>query len=272
MGDPQSLQSAPGRACRVHSEASPHYTRVSYQHAQALPLTADRLFMSPSSRVRDEQPASWSVPALPNAPSSEAADPPEGSHDAPNEESIPSLPTEGASRQLSQARELLGGVVRRLVRTSLRTRLLVVAAVILIGAVFVIGGFGQHTTVAGTFRIVNSVAVLEGISDAEGASARTAVDTLLDLTKGETFDCGTLYGRYADIGTGTQIRVTDAGGKVLAVSSLEGGLLNHSGCHFTFDISVPRSKMYQFEVSDRGQVVFTRDDLERMDWKVALDL
>lgn len=134
-------------------------------------------------------------------------------------------------------------------------------------------GPAPSETVSGTFAVTSSMTVLTGIMENTGRSATGQMEALDALIEGETFDCSRLYGGYSDIGAGTQVRVTDETGILLATSVLKGGVLTlEGGCAFTFNVDVPEAKMYQFEISRRGAVAYTREDLEQRGWTVHLSL
>jgi hypothetical protein len=80
-------------------------------------------------------------------------------------------------------------------------------------------------------------------------------------------------GGYSDIRPGAQVTVRDGTGATVAVSSLGGGARRSASCIFTFVVpDVPRVDFYSVEVSHRGQVQFSFDDMERQDWEVILTL
>lgn len=68
---------------------------------------------------------------------------------------------------------------------------------------------------------------------------------------------------YDDIAAGTDVIVSDDGGKTLALTELGQGHTDESGCRFPFTVEVPRGyKIYGIEVSHRGVVRQTADDME----------
>lgn len=101
------------------------------------------------------------------------------------------------------------------------------------------------------------------------------LERLLDaLESGATYACpGGSGGGFDDIAVGTQVVVEDATtGAVLATTSLTGGTLGTTGCTFDFDVEVPEAAFYRVEVSHRGEVAFSRQDLETQGWRVAMRL
>ncbi|MFK4146861.1 hypothetical protein [Streptomyces sp. NPDC004065] len=80
------------------------------------------------------------------------------------------------------------------------------------------------------------------------------------LDSGETCS-GT--GGYSDIDFGTQVTVTDAAGTLVATGSLGLGRETEQGCEFPFTVDdiTPGSKLYTVEISHRGGLTKTEDEL-----------
>lgn len=70
-------------------------------------------------------------------------------------------------------------------------------------------------------------------------------------------------GGYSDIAFGTQVTITDAAGTVVAVGSLDLGRKTEQGCEFPFTVDdiTPGSKFYTVEISHRGGLTKTEDQL-----------
>lgn len=78
-------------------------------------------------------------------------------------------------------------------------------------------------------------------------------------------------GADADIAPGTDIVLRDDAGRVVARSSLGDGTEDAAGCTFPFTLyAVPRSEAYELQVGSRGSLTYSRDELDRLDWTVAL--
>jgi hypothetical protein len=82
---------------------------------------------------------------------------------------------------------------------------------------------------------------------------------------------------YPEIGPGTPVTVTDAGGGVLGTSTLGPGTLRVDNlrtqhCVHRFALTVPDAAVYRIEVNDRGTVEFGRADLERTGWRAGLSI
>jgi len=84
-------------------------------------------------------------------------------------------------------------------------------------------------------------------------------------------------GGYDDIHAGTSVVVRDDASKIVATGSLAAGkvvdrLSLVGTCGFDFEVDVPDSAFCQVEVSHRGNVTFSKGDLEGRSWTVALSL
>ena len=101
-------------------------------------------------------------------------------------------------------------------------------------------------------------------------------EMLTAFRKEETLPCPEgPGGGFSDIADGTDVTVSDAGGTVLAIGELSGGRLVGGLFQFQFDFevhNVPDSAIYQVEVSHRGQLRYTREDMETKGWSVVLTL
>ena len=84
-------------------------------------------------------------------------------------------------------------------------------------------------------------------------------------------------GGYDDVREGAQVVVKDGGGKIIASTSLSSGKAARPDytwrCQFDFAIQdVPKADFYQVEVSHRGALTYSRQDMEERGWFVALTL
>lgn len=91
---------------------------------------------------------------------------------------------------------------------------------------------------------------------------------------------------YDDIDAGADVTVTDESGTVIAVGALGPGEVvsfragnfltdfeDAVRCEFEFMINdVPDAKFYGVEVSDRGELRYSRDELEANAWVIGLQL
>ncbi|MET9154501.1 hypothetical protein ABZX82_25035 [Streptomyces griseoflavus] len=148
------------------------------------------------------------------------------------------------------------------------------------GAVLAIGACLGAAVVGACWTGV-SLAGGNGTHAASGASASPSVSTeRTEEVEGPFSTDGTLTvagigagldpeelcsgtGGYSDIDFGTQVNVTDATGTLVAVGSLGFGQKTELGCEFPFTVDdvTPGSKFYEVEVSHRGSLTQTEDEL-----------
>lgn len=85
-------------------------------------------------------------------------------------------------------------------------------------------------------------------------------------------------GGYGDIREGAQVRVEDAGGAVIGTGSLGDGVGRGTfgrsrKCGFVFEVeNLPKSDFYSIEVTNRGGISYSHEELETRDWEVSLTL
>ncbi len=97
------------------------------------------------------------------------------------------------------------------------------------------------------------------------------VDRNADLTRCEGTD------GYSDIEQGTSVTLRDGDGNVAGTSRLEvagaDAFGNFPGCIYTFTFDdVADADFYAVEISDRGEIVYSRADLEAADWRIVTEL
>ncbi|MER7488938.1 hypothetical protein ABTY20_24120 [Streptomyces sp. NPDC126497] len=126
------------------------------------------------------------------------------------------------------------------------------------GAVLAIGA-GLGAAVVG--------ACWAGMSLADGSEESFSTDGTLTVTGiGAGLDSGDLCtgtDGYSDIDFGAQVSVTDAAGTLVAKGDLGLGRKTELGCEFLFTVDdiTPGSKFYTVEVSHRGGLTQTEDEL-----------
>jgi hypothetical protein len=112
-----------------------------------------------------------------------------------------------------------------------------------------------HITVAGEFLTPTISGLFILMSDDRG------IRTLADgQCEGD--------GGYNDIHSRTQVVVRDEAGTLLATSTLGNGELVRSGqCEFEFELpSLPRANFYVFEVGRRGELAYSLQEMENLNW------
>ena len=114
-------------------------------------------------------------------------------------------------------------------------------------------------------------------------STRTLTGSLT-LTKG-TWEVGERCvgdDGYSDIRQGAQVVIRGPDGTIVATGRLRNGeaisvsiagLSLAPDCEFPFSVaSVPDEDFYSIEVSHRGEITYSRDDLEALNWELDLSL
>jgi hypothetical protein len=78
---------------------------------------------------------------------------------------------------------------------------------------------------------------------------------------------------YEDLSAGSPVTVKDGQGKVLAATFLPTGSDGGSSiCHFEMTVKVPDADFYQVEVSHRGVLTYSIQDMELNGWKASLSI
>lgn len=139
---------------------------------------------------------------------------------------------------------------------------------------------GEHH-VTGTVTVENfgadvldSVAASSGYPDVDNmyddvARTKARLAFLQAIQAGSTFDCSHgLGGGFDDMHAGAQVTVTDGNSNVIATSEITSGTLDVHGCHFTYGVDVPDADFYRITVSHRGELTYSRTDLESRGWQV----
>ena len=138
-----------------------------------------------------------------------------------------------------------------------------VALLLLLGILaFVLHPGGGHHTINGTVDIFQDVGFLAGqsYSTSNFSSAN-----------------GTCQGSggYSDLAPGVSVVVYSDTGDVLSTVPLGQGhdLQSNVGCEFTFTVpNLPDASSYSVEVSHRGKLTYTKEQLESNNWTVALSI
>ncbi len=103
---------------------------------------------------------------------------------------------------------------------------------------------------------------------------------------GETlyFDGDLCYGKggYDDIKEGAQVTIRDETDTVIAAGRLSEGQIKttelgldlvSADCIFLFEVTdVPSANFYTVEVSHRGGLTYSLDEMDALDWEVSLSL
>ena len=126
------------------------------------------------------------------------------------------------------------------------------------------------------WALVAMVVIGLGAACDSGGATLTGTFVLFDTSGsiggGESRCFGT--GGYSDIDEGAEVAVHDEEGDLIGSSQLDSGEpIEELACEFRFVIEdLPDAKFYSIEVSQRGDVTFSKSELEEQDWKVELSL
>ncbi|MGV9814339.1 hypothetical protein ACWDTQ_20790 [Streptomyces cellulosae] len=104
----------------------------------------------------------------------------------------------------------------------------------------------------------------ERTTDMEGPFSTDGTLTVTGIGAGlEPGELCSGTGGYSDIDFGTQVNVTDAAGTLVAMGDLGLGEKTELGCEFPFTVDdiTPGSKFYTIEVSHRGGLTQTEEEL-----------
>lgn len=107
-----------------------------------------------------------------------------------------------------------------------------------------------------------------------GWSASSRLDRLTALLDGQTYPCPNgPGGGYSDLADGAAVSVSDGSGNLLATGRLTGGTQKMSGVSWTFTLEdVPDADFYRVQVANRGELPYSRADLEAQGWTVSASL
>ena len=112
--------------------------------------------------------------------------------------------------------------------------------------------------------IVVLIFILVAVSP--GKTEITGDVSVLGNTSASTYSTGgtcSTYGGYSDITAGTSVTVRDASDSIVGIGSLSAGSSNSGSCVFTFSVpDVPDSSFYSIEVSKRGALTYSAEDVE----------
>jgi len=81
-------------------------------------------------------------------------------------------------------------------------------------------------------------------------------------------------GGYSDVRDGLGVTVKDNAGKIIATSQLasDNKASALGECQLTFVAQVPDSDFYSIEVGHRGELTYSRDELEKLNWVIGFTL
>jgi hypothetical protein len=123
------------------------------------------------------------------------------------------------------------------------------------------------------------VALAAGVFAAVGHHGGHDLTIAMDLTNSsdptiEQFSsgCDVADTGYDDLKAGAPVTIRDSKAEVLASTFLSDGKTVGEDCTWKLRVHVPDSDFYAIEVSHRGSVTYTRQDLERNGWEADLSI
>jgi hypothetical protein len=126
-----------------------------------------------------------------------------------------------------------------------------------------------------TMRLAPTVAVLL-LAAACGGGSQILHGTLTLTSSSDISRSGSNCsgaGGYSDLTAGAAVTVKNESGTVIATGSLDRGVSDATYptvvCHFSFTISnIPDAKFYSVEVTHRGALTYSQDQLNSDGWQV----
>ena len=80
-------------------------------------------------------------------------------------------------------------------------------------------------------------------------------------------------GGYSDIATGQQVIIRNQSGDIIATSQFEPDpTASSKDCRFVFVAEVPDATFYSFEIGRRGELAYSKQEMEDNDWRVEFAL
>lgn len=143
-----------------------------------------------------------------------------------------------------------------------------ITAMVMVGGIIILGVIRKHNAASSSASL-----------DAQTSSSHTLTGTmsLHDPTSFAGLASGASCsgsGGYSDISTDAQVTVSDGASTVLAVSNLNPGKADGSGnCVFDFTVNnVPNANFYQVEVSHRGKLDYSYQQLSADNFQISTTL
>jgi hypothetical protein len=128
--------------------------------------------------------------------------------------------------------------------------------------------------------VLASIAALVAFGAIAGAAqSKHTIKGTMTLYDSETYDyyengdgCSG-EGGYGDIDEGTDVRVKDASGDLIGSGRLESGTVEGGTCVFDFTVDdVDDASYYSVEVSYRGDLSFSKSEMDDNGWQVDVTL
>lgn len=128
------------------------------------------------------------------------------------------------------------------------------SGVLVLAAIFMMFGPGSKQTLRGSITVIDT-------------------DFYISSSVVVYGDYCTTEGGYSDINSGTSVTVRDGEGKFLGITDLSiGEPAGSYSCKFSFELELPSSEFYSFDIGNRDEVNYTDDELKSQDWIIDLSL
>ena len=126
--------------------------------------------------------------------------------------------------------------------------------VLILAALFMVFGPGSKQMLRGSITVIDTDFYYSSSVETNGSSCYTS-------------------GGYSDVSSGTNVTVKNGEGKLLGITDLSSGATAGSySCKFSFQIEVPNSDFYSFDIGNRDEVSYSKDELKAKGWNLELTL
>ena len=126
--------------------------------------------------------------------------------------------------------------------------------VLLLVALFMVFGPGSKQMLRGSITVIDTDFYYSSSVETNGSYCYTT-------------------GGYSDVNSGTNVTVKNGEGKLLGITDLSSGETAGSySCKFSFEMEVANSEFYSFDIGNRDEVSYSKDELEAKGWSLDLTL
>jgi hypothetical protein len=132
-------------------------------------------------------------------------------------------------------------------------------------------GRSRVPLIVGGVVLVAVIGVIVALSLAGGGHTIAGTFSLFDSEVSESCQGS---GGYEDIRPGADVTIRNETGATIATGALGSGeYASGFGCDYDFSVEgVPDAAFYRIEVSHRGEVEYSKSEMEQQDWTVQLSL
>jgi len=126
--------------------------------------------------------------------------------------------------------------------------------VLILAVLLMVFGPGSKQMLRGSITVIDTDFYLSSSVETNGSSCYTS-------------------GGYSDVNSGTNVTVKNGDGKLLGVTDLSSGVTVGSYmCKFSFELEVSKSDFYSFDIGNRDEVSYAKEELEDKGWNLELTL